>query len=326
MRVSASLVCVLVLSMAGLVRAEPLNPKHVSADAKWLAHLDADAMRVSVVMDEGYKEQGENAKAVLGKVPELRTLIEVLDPVTNVKGVTVYGTQFKPAAVAILYANLNESMLGTLNEEAQKLPDVVSGTHDSHPLFTWTHGKGTPHQRTLTAAYAEPNMLVFGTSQDEVKNALDVLGGAKPNMAGKSPLVAAPSAGALVVARVAGLDGLKLPIELPIIKQVTMIGLTMGEDNNEAYLTGQVIAKDAKAAGQVKEAVDNALTAALQAIEDSDLGELLNAIQVSDNDKTVTIDVRGPADAGWKYLEKLVVRVAQEVKKRVGARQEQEKK
>ena len=264
MRVSASFVCVLVLTMAGLVRAEPLNPKQVPADAKWLAHVDADVMRTSVVVDQGMKERGDAVKALIAKVPDLSALCEAIDPAKNVKGITVYGTQFKPGGVAIVSANLAEAALNSLSEGVQKLPDHATTSHGSHELHTWTHAKGTPNAHAVTAVYVEPNILVFGTSVDEVKNALDVLDGAKPNIVGKSALAAAP-ASALVFARVAGLGTLKgLPVDSPIIKQADVIGLTMGEDDDEAYLTGEVVAKDAKTAGQVKEAVDNALTAAVQ--------------------------------------------------------------
>ncbi len=228
MRVSASFVCVLVLTMAGLVRAEPLNPKQVPADAKWLAHVDADVMRTSVVVDQGMKERGDAVKALIAKVPDLSALCEAIDPAKNVKGITVYGTQFKPGGVAIVSANLAEAALNSLSEGVQKLPDHATTSHGSHELHTWTHAKGTPHAHAVTAVYVEPNILVFGTSVDEVKNALDVLDGAKPNIVGKSALAAPAPAGALVFARVAGLGTLKgLPVDSPIIKQADVIGLTI---------------------------------------------------------------------------------------------------
>jgi hypothetical protein len=320
MRVSASLVCVLVLTMAGFVQAEALNPKQVSADAKWLAHVDADVMRTSVVIDQGVKERGESAKALIAKIPDLSAFCAAVDPAKNVKSVTAYGTQFKPAAVIIVNANLPESALSAMQEGVGKLPDHASSSHGSHELHTWTHAKGTPHEHAVTGVYVEPSIIIFGSSVDEVKNALDVLDGSKPNIVGKSALGAAAPAGALLTVRVAGLGSIEgLPINSPIIKQADVLGLTMGEDNNEAYLAGEIVAKDAKTAGQLKEAVDSLLTNALQAIDDTDLGELLNAIQVNAKDKSVILDLRGPADVGWKYLEKLAMRLGQEAQKRMAA-------
>ncbi len=320
MRVSTSFVCVVLSTVAGLVRAEPLNPKQVSADAKWLVHLNADAMRSSAMIDQGYKERGDKAKAIIEKVPELRGLCDAIDPAKNVQGITLYGTQLKPEGVAILQAKLTEPVLNTLYEDVQKLPDYATSSHGSHEIYTWTHAKGTSHQHGVASSYVQPNMLVFGTSVGEVENALDVLDGKKPNLAGKCALAAPAPAGALLLVRVAGLAKLDcLHIDSPIVKQADVLGLTLGEDNNEAYLTGEILAKDAKTAAKVKETVDNALTAALQTVDDSDLSELLNAIQVDSKDKTVTADVRGPADGAWKYVEKLAQQTFQLARKRLAA-------
>ena len=40
-----SVACMLVLGFGSLVRAEPLDRQQVAADAKWLAHIDFDAVR-----------------------------------------------------------------------------------------------------------------------------------------------------------------------------------------------------------------------------------------------------------------------------------------
>ena len=320
MRVSASFVCVALLTVAGLVRAEPLNPKQVAADAKWLAHVDADAMRSSAMIDQGYKEQGDKAKAIIEKVPELHGLCEAINPAKNLKGITLYGTQLQPEGVAILQAKLSEPVLKILHEKVQKLPDYAAISHGSHEICTWTHAQGTPHQRSVAAAHVEPNILVFGTSTGAVENALDVLDGKKPSLAGKSALAAPAPAGALLLVRLAGLAKLDcLHIDSPIVKQTEVLGLILGEDNNEAYLTAEMSAKDAKTAAKVKETVDNTLTAALQAVDDSDLSELLNAIQLDSKDKTVTADVRGPADGAWKYVEKLAEQTFQLARKRLAA-------
>jgi hypothetical protein len=158
---------------------------------------------------------------------------------------------------------------------------------------------------------------VFGASEADVKAALDVLDGKKPSLAKSSPLAAASSAGALLVARVAGLADVKLPIESPIIKQTEAVSLTLGENNYEAYLAADLSAKDAKTAEEVKTKVDSALTDALMATNEAEMSDLINAARVTSNDQVVTVDVRGPADIGWTYLEKLAKNVAEEGRKRL---------
>jgi len=44
------------LGWTASARAEPLDPAQVSAEAKWLAHLDVDAMRASTVVQRAWKK------------------------------------------------------------------------------------------------------------------------------------------------------------------------------------------------------------------------------------------------------------------------------
>jgi hypothetical protein len=317
MRVSVCLLCALVLGVASQVSAAPLNSKQVSADAKAVVHVDADALRVSVVVEKGYQICEEKAKQFGGQVEELKVLFTAVDPTQDVKGLTFYTTQLKqPGGVVILNAKFNESAISALNEQVQKLPGYAVTSYNSNQLHSWSRGNG----QTVVAAYVQPDLMVFGSTADEVKAALDVLAGTKPNIVGKSPLAAEVPAGALVLARVADLPKEGLPVDSPIIKQSDVLGVIIGENNNEAYLTCEAFAKDVKTADTLKTAVEDVLTKALLATEDADLANLINAVQVTTNDKEVVIDVRGPADMGWMYLEKLVGEVVKASKKVVEAK------
>ena len=199
MRMLATGVCALLLSAAGLLRAEPLNPQRVSAEAKWLLHLDVDTMRGSLVVDTGYQRYKEKCKAISLQIEELRTACRVFDPTKDLKAVTFYGTQYKgDAGVAIVHANFSESVLNTLYEAVQKLPDYKLTHHASHDLHAWTHAKGTPHQRNMIGVYVPPDLMLFGTSPVDVATALDVLDGTRPRLGDKpTPLAAPTPAGAL---------------------------------------------------------------------------------------------------------------------------------
>ena len=319
MRVLVGLVCASVLGLASMANAEPLNAKQVSAEAKWLVHIDADAMRSSVVVDKGYAKCAEKCKALGEKVTDLREACKIFDPTTDLQGLTFYGKEYKPGAgVAIVCGKLTETILNGLSEGVQKMPNYSVSTYNMYQLHTWTHAQGTKHERPIIGVYVQPNYLVFGASEAEVKAALDVLDGSKANLAGTaSPLAAAALPGALLLARVSGLADMKLPIESPIIKQTDAMALTLGENNYEAYLTADLAVKDVKTADEVKAMVDGALTNALMGTDDAEMSDLINAARVSSTEKAVSVDVRGPADIGWTYLEKLAAKVAEEGRKQM---------
>jgi hypothetical protein len=309
------------LGMVGTADAAPLNLKQVSADAKWIAHLDVDAMRDSVVVKKGYEHCKDQFKAIGEQLAEIRTACQVFDPTTDLHGLTFYGTQYtQDAGVAIIHAKFSDSVLQFLREKVQQLPDFALSHHGDYELFTWTHGKDSRHERSMTAAYVKPDLMIFGTSAAEVAAALDVLDGAKADLVGKtSPLAAEAPSGSLLVVRIAELSTVGLPIESPLIKRTETLSLILGENNNEAFLTGILVAKTAKTATEVKEDIEKGLTAALIATNDSDFANFVNAVQVTSANQTVTVDVRGPAEVGWFYLEKLASNVAIEGKKHINS-------
>lgn len=308
-------------TLVGRLSAAPLNPKQISAEAKWLAHLDADAMRGSVMAAAGYRQCEAKWKAIGEHLAELRTACQVFDPMTDLNDVTFYGAQYQQdAGVAIVHARFTDSVLRFLYEKVQQLPGYAASNHRAYALHTWRHAQGTRHERSMTAAYVQPDRMIFGTSVAEVAAALDVLDGAKADLAGNaSPLAAKAPSGALLLIRVAGLSAIELPIESPIIRRTETLALIIGESNNEAYLTSELVSKDAKTAEEVKAAVDKALAAALAATDDGDVANLINAVQVGSTEKQVTLDVRGPAEVGWFYLEKLVTQLTAAGQKHIDA-------
>jgi len=93
-----------VLGFGGLAQAGSLDLKQVSADAKWAAHLDVDALTASSmfpkVRDQILKEHPE-AESKLALVRNLWRF----DPYTDLHGITIYGTQLKKSTGVASYAN-----------------------------------------------------------------------------------------------------------------------------------------------------------------------------------------------------------------------------
>ena len=55
MRVYLGLAAVVLLGVVGTLRAEPLNLEHIAADAKWVMHVDADAIRDSAIAEKAHE-------------------------------------------------------------------------------------------------------------------------------------------------------------------------------------------------------------------------------------------------------------------------------
>ncbi|MCL4190817.1 MAG: hypothetical protein KJZ87_03660, partial [Thermoguttaceae bacterium] len=101
----------IVLAIAAFSWAAPLDPKVVSGEAKWVVHLDVDAMRDSSLVRTAYQEFVDKcplAKVALPALDAARAQIG-FDPRTDLHGLTLYGSQVgKEEGVLIVFADANQ--------------------------------------------------------------------------------------------------------------------------------------------------------------------------------------------------------------------------
>lgn len=303
MRRTLGLACVVVLALATVVRAAPLDLTQLSADAKWAAHLDMDALNAASIPQKVRQE-------ILEKHPEAEKHLEMVcdvwnfDPRTDLHGITIYGTQVKKnSGVAIVHAKVDQELL---NAKVQQAPSYQVSAYGKYKLHSWLHAPGSKRERNMTGTFYKPDVMVFGASADEVKAALDVLDGTKPNFAGKqSGLNLSIPAGSILVAGATGLADVELPCKSPLVKQADMITMAIGESQGSLFVVVQFVAKSHEIAQQMKTILDGGLALATMArSDDADAIKILNAVKVVVADKAVTIEGWAPVDAVWTQMQK----------------------
>jgi hypothetical protein len=304
MRVS-SLVMVAVLGFGSLVQAAPLELKHVCANAKWVLHLDVDAVRASTVVQKGYHKCIDMHQEAAQHLDKVRDTIG-MDLRKDLHGITAYGPQVgKHAGIVIVLAEMNQKLLV---DKAKLGPDHKVTAHGSFELHSWTHKKGDKQHQAAGAFFA-PNVLVFGASVEELKGALDVLGGKAPSLAGKDSLLAgdiAPGTTLLHRGIDVGTAG-KCPI-----KQLQSFKTALGEDNGESFFRAQCTLTTGEAADNLKAVIEGFKgLGALRTAADPDAAKLVNALKVTKEDKTVAVQWSASADAVWAEIEKLGKKVAE---------------
>jgi hypothetical protein len=292
-----------VLCLATSARSAPLDPQQMPADAKWGVHLDVDALHASTVFQKARKEFLKNHPEAESHLAKLRETWK-FDPAADLHGITIYGTQVKKdTGVAIIHAKVDESLL---LEKVKQAPDHQTAKHGKYELHTWTHAKGSKHNRSMTGTFYSSDVLVFGASVDEVKAALDVLDGAKPNVLGKvSELNFSLPPGAILVAGAIGLTDADLPTKSPIAKKINSLVLAAGEDQEAIFVVAQAAAKQTQTAQQIKAVLDGALAmAALAHSDDAEAMKLIGAVKAELSDKTVSVEWKAPVEAVLALMQK----------------------
>jgi hypothetical protein len=293
----------LVLGWAAALYAAPLDVKEIGADAKWGAHLDADALHASSLFQKAHDE-------LMKQHPEAETALSVIrevwkfNPRADLHGITIYGEQVKKdTGVAIVHAKVDQNLL---LDKVKQAPGHEASTYGKYELHTWLHAQGSRHQRSMTGTFYKPDVMIFGASTDEVKAALDVLDGTKPNLADKMPTLASSiPAGTILSAGISGVAEADLPHKPPIAKKAEALMLVIGESQGDVFVHGSLTMKQADVAEQVKTVVDGALAAAaLMHGDDAEAMKLIDAVKATVADRTVTVDGHAPVDAVLAHAKK----------------------
>jgi hypothetical protein len=288
-----------VLALATIGRAEPLDLKKVAADAKWVVHVDVDALRHSVVYDKAYKKCMEMHKEAAEHMDKLPGMIG-MDPRKDLHGITVYGKDFdKRKGVLIVHADVNQKLL---KEKAAKAPDYKMTKCGDYEVHSWTM-KCHQGTQTVSGTFFKPNVMVFGGSQDAVEAALAVLAGKSPGIAGgESPLAGRTLPGSMFIARAGAVDP---KTRCPVLKQADSYRVALGENDGQSFYRARLNMKSTEAVAQVK-----AITEGFRAVVslnkgmDPEVLKLIDGLKVAGEGKTLTLSWSAKADGVWAAIEK----------------------
>jgi len=296
------LAAAILLGLATLGQAAPLNPKVVAGDAKWVAHLDVDSMRESIVVKKVYQRFvekcpiGKIAVAVLDASPALIGM----DPRKDLHGITLYGHEIgKHEGVMIVFADANRKLL---TARVKKAKGYSSGTHGSYELHSWIH-KDRRGKRPVSGAFYKDKVMVFSGSEAQVKAALDVMDGKQPGLTCKCLAAKAPE-GTTWLARAVGIAEAETPDDSKLAKEIESVNIVTGENEGHSFLHVKVVAKSAKVAKQMGEVAEGVRALGmLHAIDHPHAKPLVEGMKVKVAKKTVTVDGSAPAEAVWQHMQ-----------------------
>ncbi len=291
-RMLAAAVMATACGFGGVGQAAPLDPATVSADAKWLIHVDFDAAHESKVVNRIHDEalQHEGAKKMLAKIQDAVGM----DPHKDIHGVTLYGTNFKMhSGVLIVYAHADHEKVIAL---LKKHSDYKVSKEGDVEVHSWTEHHGE-HQQKMQVAFPKSDVAVAASSEDDLKAALATLGG-KGGLGSSSPLLGDAPKGTIFRMAVVGINKIEMPIKMPIIEKIEQVSVVIGEHDGQSFdhtkvkTTGEDTAKEMKSVAE-----------GFRGMADLHLGDrapeikkLIDAAKIEASGATLTIDWTGSAD------------------------------
>jgi hypothetical protein len=304
---SVLVVCLaVVLGVSGIAQAEPINLKQVPADAKWLAHIDVDAVRNSTVYQHIRAKCLEMHKDAAKQLDMARTIVG-MDPRTDLHGITLYGKDLgKHTGVLIIHAKVDPAPLLRM---APLAPDHKIVKYGAYELHTWTvkcHG----HSQPGAGAYHKSEGIVIASCIEELKAALDLLDGNGTCVSSDSPLAGSVAAGTTVMARVAGIADAKLPCKCPLAQQTAAIRFSTGEHDGQSFFRARATMANAEVVGQLKTVVDGGRALAQLGAKEEVDKRLINGLKITPAEKTLTILWSGSANDVWEVIQREAKKIA----------------
>ncbi len=302
-----------VFGAAGISRAAPLDPSTVAADAKWLVHVDVDALRDSKVVRHAHDEvmKHDIVKTVLAMIKEATGC----DLEHDIHGATAYGTGFKPhAGVLIVYAHADREKLANLMKTR---PDFKTSKDGDLELYSWTESHGKNHH-DVVVAFPKKDTGVFADSAEQVKAAVAVLNG-KNGLSSSSPLVGEAPKGTSFQLAVTGINEAELPVKVDVLKKISRVSIAAGESDGTDFSHTRIVTTDAETAKEFKSIVEGFKAMAdLHLAKEADLKEMVDAAKIAADGTTLSIDWSGSSDSVIKLMDRARDEIMKQLRGRLG--------
>lgn len=300
--------------------------KQVSADAKWLVHLDFDHLLKTRVGQFLRKELVENHLGELRKAEsELNSALKAQgasgfgagsEPfsfaavIDRIRSVTAYGVAFRaePETDGVLILNV-----------APELQQIAAAL-----LVQQSHAgeEGGSSVRKVAGADIDlysmdddlmiglppgGQQLLIGKSLDRIKHARAVMEGKKPNLTAASTLSGYPKIpdGFFFFALAEGFAANKqIPPQARVLQQADGVRLVLGEFGTKLFLNLILKANDSNAREQIRQVVQGiAALISISQPQNRDLQLLTQSLKVGESDNTVSFTLQFPVQDTISRLE-----------------------
>lgn len=280
------------LVSAATVTAGPLARTQISADAKWVVHLDmerfAPSQTCQILCRD--KEGGEGFQTLLARY---RNLLGV-DPLKDLSHITLYGDQVSGSrGVALIGGALNTK---TVVQRLAAYPQYRTRTVGRMLVHKWRdQASGTE----LNACFLSSRLLAIASDEPTLIGAADVLSGNKSNLASrKTPGLALPVAreGVFLTAVTKSYAGSpEEPLKAMILRNTDSAVLQIAENKGMVDAGVVLTAVSPEAAFQIQQVLNGLIVSANLAADSSSLARLAQLSEVSCQDQTVTLRLHCPA-------------------------------
>lgn len=307
------------LCVSSAASAAPFNPDVVSKQAKFVAHVDYEALS-EMELVEHFREQRPE---MVRRIRQWMVDRYGINPQEDIKGMTIYGNAYEhDTGILILSADYDRQKV---IEHMQDQRDLKTTQWNDHTFYSYAihrkhshHEKsdrdasGNEHDKRVTTVLVDDATIVFAASEKQAKTGVEVLIGETPSLKGaESKFMKSDREGAVIYGAAVELDSISNDEGiLPILQQHERVEYAFGEHDGELFENVRLVAQNKKVAKQMKKALEGFVALArVWSGASEDLSKLYDEVEIERDGKTV--------HANWEGETDVVIDALDDVQKRM---------
>lgn len=283
--------------LSGMIYAGPIQVEEVSADVKWVAHVDIERFISSKI--GGLILEELQAKGLERKCAAFHEMFGFY-PNKDLRSITLYGSEYRPhKGVAVVK--------GTFDKEKLLILLRANDTHQEQSYKGRMVHKWFDKGREHYGSFYKDDVIVIANSEENIHEGLDVMDGDSANLAAKaevSDFQFAP-AGAFFLAAAKGIsEQTAVPPKAMILKMADRLLLVAGEVEGVDYIQVVLQARDETAAIQIQQMLQGIIAfGAMMGEQNPMLAELAQAVQLTLDGTKVKLRLAQPTEKVFDFLK-----------------------
>lgn len=247
-----------VSTLVAPVRADVLDKSRVPAEARWVAHVDVEALTRSTLFTALRAQDGTFDMG--GDLAELKAEFGI-DPFVDLDSMTVYCADKSPERAVILMTG-SEKLDAALTR-LQEQPGYRTEKEGAHTLHVWSQDEETWYGWMLRRDATANRVVVMSANRDDVLSGVAVVEGARPSLATQRDglVLATPAPGSfLFAATTENLTELNdIEATSRVFKLAQTMSIDVGEDRGALFAHAIVDTKSPEDALKIQQVLQGAV-------------------------------------------------------------------
>jgi hypothetical protein len=283
--------------------AGPVDQSKIAADAKWVVHLDFEALRKSKVGN--HLITGLLQPKIEGN--EFIKKANLSINLTNISSLTAYGPQFEKDGEGILLL----STTADVKKDMDTLVGMASLSENEKKDVTMVQQKPFPLYNIKDDIFIAPltgNTVILAKSREQIDHAREIAGGKGESLAKAQAFKDYPdAANAFILVMAKGFnESAKIPPQAQVLRETEGGRLAIGEKDQNLFLNLMFKGKDEESSTKIQQVLQGIVALVSMSQQNKDVTDLASATKIASEGRNVSVTLQFPTAKAIEHMDKHV--------------------